>query len=428
MLMTKSQPNSAPQPTQKTALILSGGGARGAYQVGVLKGLSEILKLKNDQFPFQIISGTSAGAINAAHLACQTSSFGLAVERLVYLWAQLTPDQVFKVRLLGSSGFSLKSLAGFSDVMGGKNFNAILDTSPLAELLKNQCKFENLSENLKNGRFETVLITANNYLKNKAESFVQSRKHSSLGVNGEKGFFWSETRRLAVEADLGIEHIMASSAIPLLFPPIKIKNDVYGDGCVRNHTPCSPSIRVGAEKLFVVGVRTQKNMEFSSEASNLSSKEATDSKDKQPTDISLIRILNTLLNAVLLDSVEQDVQRIQRINELVELAQRAEKLAGLPTAQTNSLKKIPALCISPSGNIGEIARSQAHHLPRLLRMTIGAFGDLDDASEILSYLMFEKNFCRRLIEMGYHDAYENRDAIESFFSEDNSSTASEVGA
>lgn len=398
----------------KTALILSGGGARGAYQVGVLKGLSEILNLKDDEFPFQIISGTSAGAINAAHLACQTGGFGLAIERLVYLWAQLTPDQVFKVKLPGNNGFSLKALAGLSAGLSGKNYNAILDTSPLAELLRNHCNFENLAENLSRARFDTLLITANNYLKNKAESFVQSRFDSA----GANGFFWSETRRLAVQAQIGVEHIMASSAIPLLFPPIQINHDFYGDGCVRNHTPCSPGIRVGAEKLFVVGVRTQKNLEFVSQAS-------PNSKE-QPSDISLVRILNTLLNAVLLDSVEQDVQRIQRINELVDLAKAAEGDLNSEASKTTLLKKMPALCISPSGNIGEIARSQAHHLPRLLRMTIGAFGDLDDASEILSYLMFEKNFCRRLIEMGYNDAFENRDAIDAFFNDENSETRPEA--
>ena len=187
---------------------------------------------------------------------------------------------------------------------------------------------------------------------------------------------------------------MASSAIPMLFPPIAIGTSYYGDGCVRNNTPCSPSIRMGATKLFVIGVRNQLNSE------------TTRSKiEGQP---SMIRILNTLLNAVLLDSVEQDVLRIQRINELVQLADPNIR-------QSQNLKNIKAICISPSQDIGEIARHQAHHLPRLLRMTISTFGHLDEASEILSYLLFNPQFCRQLIDMGYQDALTAKDSIYNFF-------------
>ena len=405
MGLKESKP-SAKSSAKKTALILSGGGARGAYQVGVLKGLSEILSLDDNRFPFQIISGTSAGAINTAHLACQDNSFSTSVEKLVYLWAQLTPDQVFKVNLFPGNSFSLKSLSGFGQILNGRSFNALLDTSPLKKLIESHCDFEMLHKNVKSGKFDSILITANNYMKNKAESFVESFD----GV-GESNLFWSETRRSAIQTKLNADHVMASSAIPLLFPPIKIGHEVYGDGCVRNHTPCSPSIRMGAEKLFVIGVRTQKQTEFVAKENE---SKATNSVKPESETVSLIRVLNTLLNAVLLDSVEQDVQRIQRINELVDLALKNQ---NTETSETVSLKKIPALCISPSANLGEIARSQAHHLPRLLRMTIGALGDLDDANEIISYLMFDKNFCRKLIEIGYNDAFEAKDEIIEFFKE-----------
>jgi NTE family protein len=192
---------------------------------------------------------------------------------------------------------------------------------------------------------------------------------------------------------------MASSAIPMLFPPIKIGTQYFGDGCVRNNTPCSPSIRMGAEKIFVIGVRTQMEREISERPIA-----PTQSYEGVP---SMIRIFNTLLNAVLLDSVEQDVRRIQRINELVE---------GLSqTANPKGFHKIPALCISPSEDIGEMARQQAHHLPRLIRMSISAIGSLDEASEILSYLLFETHFCRKLLDMGYNDAISSKSQIEEFF-------------
>jgi NTE family protein len=153
---------------------------------------------------------------------------------------------------------------------------------------------------------------------------------------------------------------------------------------------------MGADKLFVIGVRTQLGADVE--------QEPPQENQKNP---SFIRIINTLLNAVLLDSVEQDVHRIQRINKF------AEHLS--PNAPNLDFKKIPALCISPSQDIGQIARQHAHHLPRIIRMTLSTFGTLDEASEILSYLLFDSNFCRKLIEMGYNDAMASRESIINFF-------------
>ncbi|MGZ3692192.1 MAG: patatin-like phospholipase family protein, partial [Pseudobdellovibrio sp.] len=207
---------------------------------------------------------------------------------------------------------------------------------------------------------------------------------------------WKESRRVAKHVEVNERHVMASSAIPMLFPPIQIDNQYYGDGCVRNATPCSPSIRLGAEKLFVIGVRTQLHAPVIQENEELT-----------PKSPSFVRIINTLLNAVLLDSVEQDVHRIQKINQLASL---------LPESQRNAdFKNIPAICISPSQDIGQLARNHAHHLPRLIRMTLSTFGSLDEASEILSYLLFEPHFCRKLLDMGYNDAMASKKEILEFF-------------
>ena len=366
---------------KKTALILSGGGARGAYQAGVLKGLAEILPEKK-QSPFQIVSGVSAGAINGAKLACDIDSFANAVEKMNYLWSQLSTEQVFKTEFLSMNTFSFGLLGG------QKKIDSLLDTSPLQDLLKKHCDFSKIAKNLEAGHFESLIITANNYNTNSAVSFVQSTKEDVT---------WHESRRLALFTKINEQHIMASSAIPMLFSPTQIGSHFYGDGCIRNNTPCSPSIRMGAERLFVVGVRTQMNAEVSSPEV---------STDKSP---SMIRIVNTLLNAVLLDSVEQDVYRIQRINQLADHVDKKNQGKGF--------KKIPALCISPSQDIGHIARAHAHHLPRLIRMTISALGSLDEASEIISYLLFDSQFCRKLIDMGYNDAMDSRKQIEDFFQE-----------
>ena len=223
--------------TAKTALILSGGGARGAYQVGVLKGLAEILKKAKFKNPFQILSGVSAGAINSAKLASEIENFDVAVEKLVHLWSQMSTEQVFKTDFLSLNKFSL-------GLFGQNKLNALLDTSPLRTLITKNCDFSKIKKNLDQNLLESLIITANNYDNNSAVSFIQS-KTSNVS--------WSESRRQAVLCEIDSNHIMASSAIPMLFPPIAIHSDYYGDGCVRNNTPCSPSIRMGANKLFVIG-------------------------------------------------------------------------------------------------------------------------------------------------------------------------------
>jgi NTE family protein len=372
--------------SQKIALVLSGGGARGAYQAGVLKGVSDILPDKK-QNPFKIISGVSAGAINSAKLSCEVDTFANSVEKLTYLWSQITTNQVFKTDFLSMNKFSLGMLGG------QKKLDSLLDTTPLRSLIEKNCDFSAIKKNIEDGNLESVIITANNYTTGAAISFVQT---------STSNLTWKESRRVAHLTGIQADHVLASAAIPMLFPPIQIGSSFYGDGCVRNNTPCSPSIRMGAEKLFVIGVRTQLN----SEAAHILHEQEL----LQNIRPSLIRILNTLLNAVLLDSVEQDVQRIQRINQLVDLSNYKAK-------QNESFKKVPALCISPSRDLGEIARQHAHHLPRLIRMTISAFGSLDEASEILSYLLFDPIFCQKLIEMGYEDAMSSRAQIEDFFSE-----------
>ena len=370
--------------SSKIALILSGGGARGAYQAGVLKGLAEILPEKKKN-PFQIISGVSAGAINSAKLACDLDVFSNAIEKLVFLWSQITTDQVFKTDFLTMNKFSFGLLGA------QKKMDSLLDTSPLLDLLNRHCDYSKIKKNLDDKVIESLIITANNYTTGSAISFIQT---SSSKLT------WKDSRRLAILAEIEAQHIMASSAIPMLFPPIKIGRHYYGDGCVRNSTPCSPSIRMGADKLFVIGVRTQMTSEITNRAETAA---------LTNTPPSMVRILNALLNAVLLDSVEQDVHRIQRINQLVNLTGNI--------SNKNGFKEIPALCISPSEDIGDLARHQAHHLPRLIRMTISALGSLDEASEILSYLLFEPHFCRKLIEMGYNDAINSRKQIEDFFYE-----------
>ncbi|MES2803059.1 MAG: patatin-like phospholipase family protein [Bdellovibrionota bacterium] len=379
--------------SNNTALVLSGGGARGAYQVGVLQGISEILKKENIIPPFRILSGTSAGAINTAKLASTTNDFHSAVKDLIKIWTNIKTDQVFKTDIMSLNTLGLGAILGKQ-----KKFNSLLDTSPLKSLIEKNCDFSNVQPNLEKGLFDSVIITANNYSRNSAVSFIQTASR----VN-ETMLKWKEIRRKAVHTQLKPEHILASSAIPMLFPPIQINGEPYGDGCVRNSTPCSPSIRMGANKLLVIGVRS----------ANSSGGTPLKEGSKEIHEASMVRILNTLLNAVMLDSVEQDVHRIQRLNDLYD-----EATASNTHFKANTLKKIPAICISPSQDIGELARTKAHHIPRILRMTINAFGDLDEASELLSYLLFDGDFCNNLISMGHSDCLNQKNEILNFLNEE----------
>lgn len=377
--------------SDNTALVLSGGGARGAYQVGVLQGISEILKKEKIEPPFRILSGTSAGAINTAKLASTEGDFHTAVVELIQLWSKIKSDQVFKTDIMSLNKIGLGSLLGTQ-----KKFNSLLDTEPLKKLIEKYCDFKNIQKNLDSGLFDSVIITANNYSRNSAVSFIQTSNRVD-----EKLTIWKEIRRRAVHTQMTSDHILASSAIPMLFPPISLGGEPYGDGCVRNSTPCSPSIRMGANKLLVIGVR-------SANTGGAPLKEDS----PQIHEASMVRILNTLLNAVMLDSVEQDVHRIQRLNQLHD-----EAVASNPHFKAKTLKKIPAICISPSQDIGELARTRAHHVPRILRMSINAFGDLDEASEILSYLLFDQDFCKSLITMGHSDCLAQKDEILNFLGE-----------
>lgn len=379
--------------SNNTALVLSGGGARGAYQVGVLQGLSEILKKEKIKPPFRILSGTSAGAINTAKLASTQTDFHTAVDELIQIWTHIKTDQVFKADIMSINKIGLSSLLGGKQ----KRFNSVLDTTPLRNLIEKNCDFSLVQANLDKGLFDTVIITANNYSRNSAVSFIQT----AARVNETK-IKWKEVRRRAVYAEMKSDHILASSSIPMLFPPIQINGEPYGDGCVRNSTPCSPSIRMGANKLLVIGVR-----------SNSTTEKQMREETKLIHEVSMVRILNTLLNAVMLDSVEQDVQRIQRLNELHD-----EAVASNKSFKATKLRKIPAICISPSQDIGEIARHKAHHIPRILRMTINAFGELDEASELLSYLLFDADFCKSLISMGYEDCLKQKNEILNFLNEE----------
>lgn len=378
--------------SSKLGVVLSGGGARGAYQAGVLQATAHIARELGIKSPFSIFSGVSAGSINSSFMASFAHDFSRGAEELVQLWSHLESEKVFQADVIA---LGKKLGLGFANLSFGKFTqdeikNSLLDTSPLHQLLAQHLNFNQIQENIKNGALKALVITAMDYHNSQAVSFIQ----------GEDGHpTWQKSRRKSVKAKIQAEHIMASSAIPLLFPPIKIGDVFYGDGCVRNTTPCSPALRLGADNLLIVGVRRQATM-------NADDIKAI-SDQRTP---SLIRIINVLLNSVMLDGIEHDVERLGYINQLVSQVSEEKR-------KSMSLKPVNFVWISPSVDIGALAAERIGKLPRMLRFFFKAMGHLEDANELVSYLMFDSSFCKTLIEIGYNDGMRHKEEIQKLLSQ-----------
>lgn len=371
------------------ALVLSGGGARGAYQVGVLNAIADIaadLKIKQ---PFKIYTGVSAGAINASYMAAGCDDFLLATKKLTEMWSGLTHEKVFKTDAVSLGKISLQWMGELS--FGGLAHNptgmALLNTAPLLDLIKDNLDFSRIQKNIDNNHLQAVGITAIDYRTSKAITFLQGKENT---------LEWDRSRRKSEKALLRPEHILASSAIPVLFPSVQVDERYFGDGCVRNLTPCSPALRMGADEVFVIGVR------------KLPSKTDAENQPVPDKNPSLARIVNVLLNAILLDGVEADIERIQNTNEFLQHIEEDKKKAL-------GLKKIKTVFVSPSQDIGAIAASMSSRLPRMVRYLLKGLGPMDEARELISYLLFDPHFCVRLIEMGYSDGLAARADIENFF-------------
>lgn len=371
------------------ALALSGGGARGAYQAGVLNATSEIASRLGQKRPFEIYTGASAGAINASFLASQTDNFLHATENLANLWSTLDAHQVFRsdALSLGKIGFKWMRDLPLGGLTGFSPGPSLLDTSPLRELLQNNLDFPKIQSNIQNGTLRALAVTAVDYQTSMAATFIQGPDDLPM---------WTRARRYSERATIHTDHIMASAAIPLLFPPVEVDGRHYGDGCLRNHAPLSPAIHLGAEKILVVGVRRQTDFEAPKRMVTT----------PPPT---LGRVINTLLNAVLLDGIEMDVDRLIKINEF--MSKVPERLHG-----PLNFRKIDFVWIHPSIDIGQLAYDHAHKLPPFIRYLLRGLGPSEDSKEIISYLLFDQTFCQKLMEAGYEDGMKKKEEIEQLLS------------
>lgn len=372
------------------SLVLSGGGARGAYQVGVIQAIAEIANENQLKNPFQLFCGVSAGAINAAFMASHAEDFTKGSQAISKLWAGLNSSQVFKTDALSMGKIGLQwmgelSIGAFSGTSPGR---ALLDTEPLLHLIRKNLNFSKIQENLNSHKLKALCITALDYQTSETISFVQGTPEIPN---------WVRNRRRSEKVTIQAEHIMASSAIPLLFPPRAVGNRFFGDGCVRNFAPLSPALHLGSQELFVIGVRQQ---------SEVSPQDLSSS----PRSPSAARVINVILNSVLLDGIEVDMERLLRINEFLRRVPQ-EHQANL------NFKPVRTFFISPSQDIGKIAAQMSSRLPRVIRYLLKGLGPLEDAAEIISYLLFETEFTSKLVEIGYEDGMNKKAEISRFLLE-----------
>ena len=374
--------------TSKNALILSGGGARAAYQVGVLKAIAELLP-ESSENPFPIICGTSAGAINTAALAIYGKSYHHAVKRLLYVWKNFHVHHVYRTDMMGALKNSGRWLASLVRANYGKRKPiSLFDRSPLLNLLNKYLPCERIAESLNEGVIESICITASCYSTGKSISFYHT------GKNIEQ---WSRARRIGRPAIITAQHLMASSAIPLIFSAVKLGKDYFGDGSMRQTAPLSPAIHLGADNLLVIGVTNQPESNG-------------DGEDEAETP-TLAQIGGHILNSIFIDNMEADLERVLRINKTIQLI-TAEPLA----MDEFSLTPVSVLVINPSQDLQQISEQHIMTLPRSLRFLLRMLGALDkNGSSLVSYLMFEKPYCCELIELGYNDAMARKKELIEFF-------------
>lgn len=375
-------------------LAMTGGGARGAYQAGVLKRIGEISRLQAQGNPFPIIGGASAGAINGSAIAAGSDEFSRATHLLAELWSKLKPSDVFRCDMVSQAHNSLVWLLDLSlgGALGGGNARSLLDATPLRHYLKSHLDCTRIQDNIRRGNLYALAISATNYSSGKSYLFIQGAKGHPM---------WNRSRRVTLATKITVDHICASAAIPLVFQPVRLETAkgaaFFGDGCLRLQQPLSPIIRLGAEKIFAIGVRCE-NLEDQEESSD----------EKDP---SLAQVMGVLFNVMFLDHLATDVEHLERLNQLLETGQITQ--SGLERCE--KMRPLTVLQITPSVNLTDIAWHHQRDMPVLIQYFVNSLGrDAASCSDVMSYLLFTPKYTRELINLGYHDAAARIDEIEDY--------------
>ncbi|MBL4659989.1 MAG: patatin-like phospholipase family protein [Alcanivoracaceae bacterium] len=370
------------QTHKKIALMLPGGGARGSYQVGVLKGIVEMLADNHSIFP--IITGTSAGAINAVVLASYADDIKYGVARLEKFWTTIHCNNVYRTDAI----MIAKTIAKvFGSILfskfGVKAPKSLLDNSPLARFLSKELHLARIQQVIDKGDLLGLAITASSYDTSVAKSFYQGQP-SILA--------WNRTRRIGLPQEIGIEHILASAALPFLFPAQLIGNEYYGDGGLRMSAPLSPAIHLGAEKILVIGTRDE-------------------SPIPTPTEVgeypSMGELGGYMLDTIFMDTLMADLSRLNRINRTISLLDDNNRAKS-------HLKQIDTMIIKPSIDVRGVTQQHAKDIPRPVQSLLKIIGGWGKDWRMPSYLLFEPGYTKALIELGYNDSLAQKQAIVDF--------------
>jgi NTE family protein len=376
------KPEAADRPC--AGLILPGGGARGAYQAGVLNAIADLVL--NDRNPFPVVVGSSVGAINAAAIACHARDFRTGVNKLVNLWSQLHVRDVYRTDLATIVLCGLHWLLSMTfGGVGVANPKSLLDNTPLEKLLTRELDLSHIESGIDAGALRAIGISASGYGRSNAVTFIQGVKEIRE---------WTRARREGLLEALTVSHILASLSLPFMFPARRIGSEYFGDGSLRLTAPLSPAIRLGADRILIIGMRDTKKIAAPNELSGT----------LYPT---LGNLAGYMLDLIFMDNLDADIERLSRINKTLSLLD-ADRLARI------ELRKIDVMTVEPSKDLREIAGRHAHEIPWTIRMLMRGIGAWDSEWRLLSYLLFEPPYLRELIELGYHDAMMKREAIVEF--------------
>jgi NTE family protein len=365
---------------------LTGGGARGAYQVGVMQWLAR----NYPELKVPILTGVSAGAINAAHVAAHPGTFKQACYEMRHLWAELTPDHIFRV---GAGSLSWHALrVGMRLMSGGflpaPEVRAFLDTKPLWNTLEEAYavidgELTGIQANIDRGKLKAVAITATSYTTGQSVTWVQGRDIK----------LWTRPQRRSEHTNIRLDHVMASAALPIFFPAISVGNAYYGDGGIRLAAPLSPALHLGAQRILAVSTRF--------------------ARTQAESDVAMVRgypppaqVLGVLMNAIFLDLVDQDAVRLERINRLLE---------NLPEDERDGMRPVQLLVVRPSRDLGQLVAEYEPRLPPAFKFMTRGLGTRETRSpDVLSMLMFQRDYLTRLMEIGEADAEARAEEIDAF--------------
>ncbi len=375
-------------------LAMTGGGARGAYQAGVLKRIGEIKRVQERGNPFPIIGGASAGAINGSAVAVGSDDFSAVTKVTAQLWGSLRPSDIFHCDVLSQARNSLTWILdlSFGAMLGGGNARSLLDATPLRYFLRKHLDCDRIQDNIRRGHLYALAISATNYNSGKSYLFIQGSKGHPM---------WNRSRRVTLSTKITVDHICASAAIPLVFQPVRLRTArgtaFFGDGCLRLQQPLSPVIRLGAKRIFAIGVRGQ-SLEHQ--------EESADQRDP-----SLAQIMGVLFNVMFLDHLAADIEHLERLNELL----RSGHISELGVEGSERMRPLTTCLLTPSIDLSQLAEHHQKDMPYLIQYFVSSLGrDAGSCADLMSYLLFTSKYTNDLIEIGYHDASERIDEIEDF--------------